>query len=244
MYAGFIEQLISSITSELAESIKVILVSFTTALVFHYFIEWLKRPRIEIYEDVDKYDPKFNEHYLHVRVVNKRSKLVNRSPAYDCEPEVYVIDAKSEEVKEGSPYSTKWARLTTLAAIPTKNGIMPAYIPINPPAERRINIYPGQMDAGKEGLQLDIIKKEKGKPYCWIHDPQLYVSSNKEKWKLGKGRYYIVVRIRYAGGCSKPSCFILYNESEDPSYVKLKKCQKDEEKRVLDILKKQGFLRD
>ena len=117
-------------------------------------------------------------------------------------------------------------------------------LPLNPPAERRINIHPGQMDAGREGLQLDIIKKEKGKPYCWIHDPELYVNPNKEKWKLDRGRYYIVVRVRYAGGYSKPTCFLLINESEDPSCVSLRKCSKNEEKRVLSILKKRGFLKD
>lgn len=203
------------------------IMSLLTALVFHSLIERLKRPRVKIDEDDDKYDPQFNTHYLHVRVINEKSKMVNRNPAIDCESEVYIIDAKTGKMKEGSPFSTKWARQTTIIPILMEDRIGVGYLPLNPPAERRINIYPGQIDAGKEGLHLDVIKKEKGKAYCWVHDPQLYVEPAKEKWKVNRGKYYVMIKVHFAGGCSKPAYFILENESEDPTYVKLKKCPKE-----------------
>jgi len=215
------------------------LLSLFSALLFHYLIERWKRPDIDILEDQDEYNPQFKQHFLHVRVVNKQGKRINKNAAIDAESEVYIMDAKTRRLKEGSPFSTKWARLTTAVAAAKNDQFYITYFPLNPPAERRINIYPGQMDGGKEGLQLDVILKNKGESCCWIHDPQLYHAraDEREKWRLEKGTYYLMIRIRYAGGVSKPKFFILENESEDPSKVKLKECPRQKLKELKKLFK-------
>jgi len=92
--------------------------------------------------------------------------------------------------------------------------------PRNPPVEKRLTIYPGMSDGGKEGVQLDIAWKEKGVKYCVIADPQYFVElEGKSKWILEEGRYYVEVVIEYAGGKSRTYRFLLTNEGTLPNDV-------------------------
>lgn len=181
-----------------------------TGLTVNAIVAYLQRPVIEIASDDDRCDPSFEFHHLHVRVRNKKSRFFNRNMAVDCESQVWIANAETGQIHEGSPFKTKWARLSTLAYSETHADM--EWHPV-PALETRINIHPGLSDGGKEGLQLDIIKKSKG--VCIIHDPELYHAPifQRTKWHLNQGTYFVQVRILYAQKTSDPALFLLTNES-------------------------------
>jgi len=145
-----------------------------------------------------------------VRVENKKHPLFNRNMAVDCESQVWIADAKTHQIKTGSPFRTKWARLSNLAYVDSTRRL--EWIPV-PALETRINIYPGHSDGGKEGLQLDIVKKDR--KICIVHDPESYPERDRNgdvsKWQLDHGKYYVKIRIKYANTASDPRYFLFTN---------------------------------
>jgi hypothetical protein len=188
------------------------IVAFATGLVaglsVNGIVAFIQRPIIEIASDDDRYDQKSPDHYLHVTVRNKKHRIFNRNMAVDCESQVWIADTETGMIKEGSPFKTKWERLSNLTYVDSTRRL--EWMPI-PALETRINIYPGLGDGGREGLQLDIVKKNKS--VCLVHDPEVYHAPpfQREKWRLKEGTYFVRVTILYAQKTSDSALFLLTN---------------------------------
>lgn len=183
-------------------------IGLAAGLSVNAIVAFVQRPVLEIASDDDRYDPKFLEHYLHVRVRNKRSRIFNRNMAIDCESQVWVADAETGQMQEGSPFKTKWARLTNLVYVESTKRV--EWLPI-PALETRIDIYPGHSDGGKEGLQLDIIRQ--ASDGCWVNDPEIYRLPVNERQKryLKLGTYFVQVKILCSQKSYDPAVFLFTN---------------------------------
>lgn len=205
------------------------LISFFSGILVGFIVNAgvavCQRPSLEITSDDDRPDRNCDTRFLHVRVKNKKHRVFNRNMAVDCESQVWIADAKTGLIKDGSPFKTKWARLSNLAYVDSTRRL--EWIPV-PALETRISIYPGHSDGGKEGLQLDIVKKTKKE--CIVHDPEIYVerhrSGDLSKWQLEQGKYYVMIRIQYAQKQSDAAYFLLTNE--ELYETTLTECPKDQ----------------
>jgi hypothetical protein len=186
------------------------LLGLIAGLTVNGIVAFIQRPSLEILSEEEPYDGTVNDRFLHVRVRNKKPPVFNRNAAVDCESAIWIADADTRRVKDGSPFKTKWARLSTIVFNAATSALEWRSVPAQ---ETRINIYPGHSDGGKEGLQLDVVLKTQN--VCLVHDPELYRNVDRRKWQLPKGRYYIKICIRYAQKASDPRYFLLINDCLD-----------------------------
>jgi len=182
-----------------------VLLGIVSSLITLYLTYKLQQPKWEISLANDRYDPKFDRHYVHLKVKNVSRLFLGGGVAMNCRGIITLQD--------GRTFVTKWANragpvrielVGDVANVRAFYVVEPAYLD----QAKNEYIFPG------EEKQLDVAVRFKGESCCYIHEPENFLDPDyrPQKNRLPPGEYPFTVVLQYSGDRSPRFFFKIVNK--------------------------------
>ncbi len=186
-----------------------------SSVVVVFLLYKLQQPKFRVSVSDDKYDSKFESHYVHLRVKNVSKPFMGGGTAVNCRGRI--------SIRDHGTFITKWATRanpvrTEIISDPT--GPKAVYVAEPAYLEQAKNEY---IRPGEEKV-LDVAVRFKGDSACYIHEPENFTvpGYKPEKAKLAVGDYPFDCVLEYDGGKSPKFRFKIVNEEGDsPGLLRL-----------------------
>lgn len=182
----------------------------TVALLYKF-----QQPKLAVTIADDKYDPRYDAHYVHLGVRNVSKPFLGGGTAVNCRGKISLQDGRS--------FTTKWAMRANPETIQVVNvegelRVVRTVAPVYLEQARHEYLRPGD-----EKL-LDVAVRFRGEFSCYIHEPENFLDQNyrPEKNKLPAGTHPFKIVFEYDGGRSGEYCFKIVNkEGDSPGLLSL-----------------------
>lgn len=161
----------------------------------------------------DRYDPKFEQYYLHLKVTNTSWGFLGGGVASDCRGTIQI---------DGKSYTPKWATrpepLITTGF--TKRGDL--LFPVGQPQSWLMELAKSQDIAPGQVAFLDVAMKQKGDEKCYIHEAENYWHPDHKHNPLPPGIHPFVLTLACRGRTSIRVEFTLVNGAgTDPASLRI-----------------------
>jgi len=186
-----------------------------TSLVTVALLYKFQQPKLAITIADDKYDPKSDAHYVHLKVKNVSKPFLGGGTAVNCRGKISLQDGRS--------FITKWAMRPSPETIQVVNvegelKVIRTVAPVYLEQAKYEYLRPG------DEKSLDVAVRFKGESSCYIHEPENFLDQNyrPKKNKLLAGTHPFTVVLEYDGGRSHEFRFKIVNkEGDSPGLLSL-----------------------
>lgn len=199
--------------TEPARSVASIPLSILTGVLVLFVVYFAQLPRLQIELADDKFDPKFEQYYLHLKVTNTSWGFLGGGVASECRGALDIA---------GRTYTPKWATrpepLITTGFV--KKGDL--WFPVGTPQSwlmelgRTQDIAPGQVGF------IDVAMKQRGDENCYIHEVENYLHPDHKHNPLPPETYPFTMTISCRGRPPVSRRLILRNgKGTDPATLSI-----------------------
>lgn len=188
-----------------------IIASFVTVALLYHF----QKPKLVASIAEDRYDERFDRHYVHLKVKNVSKPFLGGGTAVNCRGKITLRDGRS--------FITKWAS----RANPVRTELVH-----DESGWKAVNIVePAYLEQAKyeylrpsDERSLDVAVRFKGDSSCYIHQPENFQDPNykPEANKLHAGAHPFTVVFEFDGNTSDEFHFKIVNkEGDSPGLLSL-----------------------
>ena len=194
-------------------SVASIPLSMFTGVLLLFVVYFAQLPKFQIELADDGFDPKFEQHYFHLKVTNTSWGFLGGGFASECQGSLEIA---------GKTYTPKWStRPEPLIATGfEKKGEL--WFPVGIPQSWLIELGKTQDIAPGQAAFIDVAMKQRGDTNCYIHEVENYFHSDHKHNPLPPNRYLFTITISCRGRPSGSRRFILNNgEGNDPASLSI-----------------------
>ncbi len=175
----------------------------------------IQQPSLIVTLGNDKYDERFEAHFVHLKVTNASKAFLGGGTAVNCRGKITLEDDHS--------FITKWATRanpvrTEIVSVGSELKLISAVEPAYIDQAKYEYLRPG------DERSLDVAVRFRGESNCYIHEPENFTDPNyrPKRNQLPPGVYPFTVVFEYDGGRSKEFRFRIVNrEGSSPSMLSL-----------------------
>jgi hypothetical protein len=170
-------------------------------------------PRFEIVSGDDKYNPEFDDYYLHLKVKNTSWGFLGGAIAANCRATITV---------GGKDYAMKWANEPEPMIVTGSKQVGQYMVPTGIPQSWLIALAEVTEVPAGEFAVVDVAMRSKGRSTCYIHEAKNYWAPDHKRNPLEVGDYPFTLTITCRGRPPSKFEFVLNNdEGASPDLLKV-----------------------